>query len=83
MKADKRGKLSEKTLEIYIVGIILTVVLIQIVANLFPSLTSAGDSLQSSGFPLAELFTSTGAVWYILGAGLIVLLVRQFMVKSK
>jgi uncharacterized membrane protein len=78
-----KNAISESTITTWILVAILTVVLFQIVANLFPSLTSAGDTLNASGFPLGDLFASNGAIWYILAAGLIILVVRSFMQKSK
>jgi hypothetical protein len=56
--------------------------LFEVLAALFPTLTAAGDTLNSSGFPLGELFASGGAIYYILVAGVVVLLVRAFMSKK-
>jgi len=78
MMANKGGKISENTITTWIIAIILIVVLFNVMATLFPELTTAGTTLNSSGFPLGSLFVSGGAIWYILAIAVIVLLFKSF-----
>lgn len=71
--------INEKTINNYIMIALLATVLFKIVADLFPEMQSAGDSLNSSGMPLGSFFTSGGVVWLIFGAGLVLLAYRTFM----
>ena len=81
MKANKH-KINGGTIEKYMIGIIMIVVLFKVLANLFPTLTASGDALNSAGFPLGSLFVSGGAVWYILAAAVILLLFASFNSKK-
>ena len=83
MKLAKRGNISTDTISKYILVIILVVILFQILAALFPTAVTAGTALNTSGFPLASLFVSGGAGWYILAAGVIILLVNSFLKSTK
>ena len=62
----------EKYVEGTIVGFIGIVLLFNIVAGLFPSLITAGTTLNSSGIPLGTMFLFTGVMGYIV-AGVLVL----------
>ena len=76
MEIAKHG-FSTGTIETWIVGFVLLIVLFNIVSGFFPDLTTAGNTLNSSGFPLASLFTSGGAGWYILAMALILLVFKM------
>ena len=77
MKTNKHA-VNMNTVTTWIAVIIGIVVLFQVLASLFPTLLAAGDSLNASGFPLGSLFATGGAIWYILAAAVIYLLVRSF-----
>lgn len=83
MRMGSKGNISPQVIEGYITVIILVVVLFLIIAALFPTLTSAGTSLNASGFPLGSMFVQGGAAWYILAAGVVILLIKSLFKKSK
>lgn len=83
MRVGNRGNINASTIEQYITVIILVVILFLIIAALFPTLTSAGSTLNASGFPLGSLFVSGGAAWYILAAGVVILLIKSLFKKGK
>jgi high-affinity Fe2+/Pb2+ permease len=83
MTKDKAGAMNMKSVEVWIIGFVLVTVLFEVIASLFPIVTDAGSSLNSSGFPLASFFLSTGAVWYLVAAGLVILVYRAFTKNSK
>jgi hypothetical protein len=66
----------------YIEAIIGLVVLLLVVAALWTPLSGAGNTLNTSGFPLGSLFVSTGAIWYILAAGVIYAVIRAVGAKK-
>lgn len=68
---------------IAIMAVIGIVVLLQVLAALFPTLITAGTTLNSSGFPLGNLFVRGGAVWYILAAFAIIAVVSMISGKKK
>jgi len=70
MKINNR-QVNEKTIETYIIVMVLIVVLFKVIANMFPQVTASATELNSSGFPLADFFLAGGAVWYLVAAGLI------------
>ena len=54
------------------VGIFIGVtVLFLIVAELYPTAASAGDDLNTSGFPLGSLFVTGGVVFIVLAAAIL------------
>lgn len=79
----KKGSINENVLEKWIVTILLVVVLFKALASLFPEASQAGQDLNDSGFPLGNFFTADGIVWLILAIGLVILMVRTFMTRSK
>ena len=78
-KMHKKGKLGTSVLNTAILAIILLVVLFQIYAELVPEAQSAGDTLNATGVPLGNLFVSTGVVFVIIMAALLILVVKAFM----
>lgn len=82
MKSNKHS-LSVNTIKVYMIAIIMLVILFSVVASLFPTLMTAGDTLNSSGFPLGEFFATGGAIWYILPLAIILILFGVFALKSK
>jgi hypothetical protein len=64
----------EKYVKSTIVGFIGLVLLFNIVAGLFPSLVTAGTTLNASGIPLGTMFLFTGTMGYIV-AGVLILIV--------
>ncbi len=46
-------------------------------------MTTAGDTLNTSGVPLGTLFASSGIVFLVIMAALIILVVRSFMPSGK
>lgn len=75
----KSGMMSvDKMITVFIGAIIL----FQVLALLYPLGTSAGDTLNNSGFPLGSFFTSGGIIWLVLAAGVVLLLIKQFRTHS-
>ena len=83
MKFNKKGKISEKTLETGFYTIVLLVVIFKAYAVLVPEAQTAGDELNASGVPLGGLFSSDGVVFLIIMAALILVIVRSVMGKKK
>ena len=82
-KLHKKGKLNTGVLNTAILAIILLVVLFQIYAELVPEAQTAGDTLNATGVPLGSLFVSTGVVFVIIMAALLILVVKSFMPGTK
>ena len=78
-KMTKKGNLSTGILNTAILALILITVLFQLYANLVPEAQTAGDDLNASGVPLGGLFTSSGVVFVIIMASLIILVVKSFL----
>ena len=79
MRKNKTGKLSTAMLNTAILGIVLLVVLFQLYSDLVPEAQTAGDELNASGVPLGSLFTSSGVVFIIIMAALVIVVVKSFM----
>ena len=79
----KKGNLSAGMLNTAIISIILIVILFQLYSTLVPEAQTAGDTLNASGVPLGNLFTSSGVVFVIIMASLIIVIVRSFMGGKK
>lgn len=75
----KNGGLTTSHLSTAIIGIVLLVVLFQLYAALVPEAQAAGNQLNSSGVPLGSLFTSSGVVFIIIMAALVIAVVLAFM----
>lgn len=68
-----------------IIGFVGFVVLVKVVASLFPTLVTAGAQLNSSGLPIVgdAFATSSSYGWVVLGASLLIaLLVLIFSMMS-
>lgn len=83
LKSKKDGKLNTNMIQTAILGIVLLVVLFQLYATLVPTAQTAGDTLNSSGVPLGSLFASTGVVFVIIMAALIIVVTKAFMPGGK
>jgi len=83
MLKDKGGKLNTNTLSSAITAIVLLVVLFKLYASLVPEAQTAGDELNAAGVPLGSLFTSSGVVFVIIMAALIIAVVLAFMPSKK
>jgi len=83
MKMYKKGKLNTGMLNTAILGLVLVTVLFQLYSQLVPTAQTAGDTLNASGVPLGNLFTSSGVVFVIIMASLIILVVKAFMPGGK
>lgn len=77
--SSKRGVLNVAVLRTTIITFLLVVILFKFVAQLFPQAASAGDELQASGLPFGEFFQGDGIIWLAFAAGLVILLVFQFI----
>ncbi len=77
-KMHKKG-LSTNIIQTAILSLVLLVVLFQLYASLVPTAQAAGDELNASGVPLGGLFVSSGIVFLIIMAALIILVVKSFM----
>lgn len=73
------GSLANK----WIYGIIGAVVLFTLVAELYPTMTTAGDSLNSSGIPFGTFFATGGLTYILLGVALLLVVVGIFMPKGR
>lgn len=78
MKIDKKATLNSGSIERYIMVFVLVLVLFKVIAQLFPDVTQAGESLNASGFPLASFFSSGGVLWYLVAVGLLFLVYKSF-----
>lgn len=83
MRMGQKGSINESVIERYIYIIILVIILFQVLAVMYPLGTTAGSTLNASGFPLGSFFVSGGVVWLLLSAAVVLLLVRSLMKKSK
>lgn len=86
MRQNKRGfgKFNFDMIGNVILVIIGVVILFSILASVFPTVVSAGASLNSTGFPLATLFAkSSAAGWYLLAAAVILVLVKVLLPSGK
>lgn len=79
---DKRA-ITTGAISTAILSIVLLVVLFQLYADLVPTAQAAGDSLNASGVPLGSLFVSSGIVFLVIMAALIILVVKAFMPSGK
>lgn len=79
----KKGNLKTGVIEKAIMGIILLVVLFTLYATLLPEAQTAGDTLNESGVPFGNLFTSGGVVFIVIMAALLMVVIRAFMKRGK
>lgn len=79
----KKGGLKPGVLNTAILAIILVTILFELYAELVPVAQTAGDTLNASGVPLGTLFISTGIVFLIIMAALIILIVKAFIPSGK
>lgn len=82
LKRSKNGRLGTSVLNTAILAIVLLVILLELYAQLVPEAQAAGDSLNASGVPLGNLFTSQGVIFVIIMAALIILVVNAFLPKT-
>ena len=78
----KKGTMSTGIINTAILGLVLITVLFQLYAQLVPEAQTAGNTLNASGVPLGSLFISTGVVFVIIMAALIILVVKAFLPKK-
>ena len=71
------------TLERWAYVIIIFTVLLKVAAKMLPQAQDAGDELNATGAPLADFFTSDGVVFLMVVAGLVLLVVKTFIVGRK
>lgn len=79
----KKGNLSTSTINTAIVAIVLLVVLFLLYAELIPEAQTAGNTLNSSGVPLGNLFLGDGVVFVVIMAALVILVIKAFLPKGK
>lgn len=80
---NKIAKLGTGMINTAIIAIVLLVVLFQLYAVLVPTAQTAGDTLNATGVPLGNLFTSGGVVFVIIMAALLFVVVRSFLGGKK
>ena len=80
---DKKGRLAPGLLQTAILALVLLVVLFELYAELVPTAQTAGNTLNASGVPMGSLFASSGVVFIIIMAALIVLVVKSFLPGGK
>ena len=85
MRIGNKGNITTETIKSYIVMFVLIVVLFLVLAQLYPTAVTAGNSLNSSNAPLGSLFASGGVVWLVIFAGVLISLVvgALAMVKGR
>ena len=83
MLKSRKGKLSTGMINTAILAIVLLVILFKLYAELVPEAQTAGDDLNESGVPFGSLFTSSGVVFIVIMAALIIVVVRSFMGGKK
>ena len=79
MKFNKKGKIGAGMLETSFYTIVLLVVIFKGYAVLVPEAQTAGDELNTSGVPLGALFTSSGVIFLIIMAALVIAVIRSVM----
>lgn len=79
MKMNKAGKFTGSTLTSLFYAIVILVVLFKGYAVLVPEAQTAGDELNTSGVPLGGLFTSSGVVFLVIMAALVIAVIKNFM----
>jgi len=79
----KTGAIGTGTINTAILAIVLLTVLFQLYSVLVPEAQTAGNTLNSSGVPLGNLFVSSGVVFVIIMAALLILVVKSFMGGKK
>ena len=79
MLKSKKGNINTGAINSAVLGIVLLTVLFQLYATLVPTAQTAGNTLNNSGVPLGNLFLSTGVVFVIIMASLVILVVKSFM----
>ena len=77
MKINKKGSMTTGTVYNYATVIIVVTVLFLLLAELIPEAQTAGDTLNTSGVPLGDLFASTGVVFLIIMAGVLFVVLRS------
>ena len=82
MKVNKHA-LTTKSIEVWIIGFVLVLVLFQVIADIFPDVTTSASALNTSGFPQASFFMSGGVLWYLIAAGLLFLVYKSFISSKK
>ena len=83
MLNSKKGSINSGMIEKWILMFVLIVVLFMAVAELYPTAADAGDDLNASGIPLGSFFVGGGILWLIVAAGLLFVVVRSVMGKTK
>jgi len=62
-------------------GVISLTVLVAMLPSLLSEFGTAGDSLNSSGYPLASFFTSSGVIILMIMAGVVLAALTYFLKK--
>lgn len=75
--------MESNVIEKYVYAFVIIVVLFKIVANLMPTLTSAGNEVNATGITLGSLFASNGVLWIVLLAGIFLMVIKTVMGKKK
>jgi len=83
MEKHRKGKLNTAMLSGAITAIVLLVVLFKLYEVLVPEAQTAGDALNATGVPLGSLFTSSGVVFVIIMAALVISVVLAFMPSGR
>lgn len=70
MLMNKAGKMPSITG--FVTGIVGVIVTILLASELIPEAQTAGDTLNSSGVPLGNLFASDGVIFTVIMAGIFI-----------
>jgi hypothetical protein len=78
------GKFSFDSITNIMLVVVGVVVLFQVVASLFPTLVTSGETLSNSSFPLGSLFATAGSAgWYLLAIGVILVIIKAVLPSGK
>ena len=78
-----KGKLSTGMLNDAILAIVLIIVLFLLYAELVPEAQTAGDTLNATGVPLGNLFTSGGVIFVVIMAALLIVVITAVLAMGK
>lgn len=75
--------MSKINVEKIVYGFVIVAILFYAVAELIPTMNTAGDSINATGVPLGSLFASGGLIFLIIMAGILILVMKNFLSRTK
>lgn len=83
LKSKSGKKLGTGMLNDAILAIVMIVVLFLLYAELVPEAQTAGDALNATGVPLGSLFTSSGVIFVVIMAALLIVVITAVLAMGK